>query len=167
LSEERKMKTEQLVLTSPVSLPGFVMGKFLSAYAMFFITYIVGCVNFITLYNYGEPNTARLIGYSISILLIGAAFVSIGIFMSALTENQIIAAVSTMLVIAALLAVGFLNAYIPFEWLRTVLGWISIYNRFDKFTYGIFDFNAILYYSSICFVFIFLTVRVYEKRRWE
>ena len=167
LSEERKLKTEQLLLTSPVSLPGMVMGKFLSAFAMFAATYLVGCLNFYALYKFGTPSTARLFGYSISILLVGAAFVAIGIFMSSLTENQLIAAISTMAVIAGFLVIGMLNSYIPFAWLRTVLDWISIYTRFGNFTYGIFDFSAVLYYASICFIFLFLTVRVYEKRRWE
>ena len=48
-----------------------------------------------------------------------------------------------------------------------VLSWISIYSRFGNFQNGLFDFASILYYASICFVFVFLTVRVYEKRRWN
>lgn len=67
---------------------------------------------------------------------------------------------------ALFLVVGMLNSYIPFAPVREVLSWLSIYSRFANFTYGVFDFNAILYYFSISFVFLFLTVRVYEKRRW-
>ncbi len=166
-SEERRSRTEQLLMTSPVSLIGMVAGKFLAAYTMFAGTYLVSCLNFYTLYKFGTPNGAQLVGYSIAILLIGGAFVAIGIFISALTENQIIAAIGTIAVIMLFLAAGFLNKYIDFYPLRALLDWVSIYSRFGSFTFGIFDFNAVLYYFSIVGVFIFLTVRVYEKRRWE
>lgn len=166
-SEERRSRTEQLLLTSPVSLFGMVFGKFLAAYAMFACTYLASCLNFYALYKFGTPNTAQLVGYSIAILLIGAAFVSVGIFISSLTENQIIAAIGTIAVILIFLLAGFLNQYIDVYAIRAVLDWISVYSRFGNFTFGVFDFNAVLYYFSISGVFMFLTVRIYEKRRWE
>ena len=166
-SEERRSRTEQLLMTSPVSLFGMVFGKFLAAYAMFAGTYLISCLDFYALYKFGTPNTAQLVGYSIAILLIGGAFVSIGIFISALTENQIIAAIGTIAMILIFLLSGFLNQYIDIYVIRAVLNWISVYSRFGNFTYGVFDFNAVLYYFSISGVFMFLTVRVYEKRRWE
>lgn len=166
-SEERRSRTEQLLLTSPVSLFGMVFGKFLAAYTMFAITYIASCFNYIALYKFGNPNTGQLVGYSIAILLIGAAFVSVGIFISSLTENQIIAAIGTIAVILIFLLASFLNQYIDVYAIRAVLSWISVYSRFGNFTHGVFDFNAVLYYFSIAGVFLFLTVRIYEKRRWE
>lgn len=165
-SEERKTKTEQLLLTSPVSLFSMVMGKFLAAYTMIAATLIAGCVSFIALFEYGNPNGAVLVGYLLAILFIGAAFAAIGIFISALTENQIAAAVGTIAVLLILFAIAYLNDSIPYTWLRNVLSFISIYSRFSNFTYGVFDFGATLYYCSISFVFIFLTVRVFEARRW-
>jgi len=168
-SEEKKQKTEQLLMTSPVSLGGMVFGKFLAAYAVFAGTFLLGCFNFTALYKFyaeDKPNGASLVGSTIAVLLIGAAFVAIGLFVSSLTENQFISAIGTIAIMGSFLVVGLLNAYIPFAWLREVLSWLSIYSRFGNFTYGIFDFNAILYYSSISFVFLFLTVRIYEKRRW-
>ena len=167
-SEERKMRTEQLLLTSPVSLMGMVFGKFFAAFTMFGGTFVLGnVVNFATLYKYGEPNTAILISNSVGILLIGAAFVAIGLFVSALTENQIVAAIGTMGILMFMLLIGFLNSYIDVYAIRVVLGWISIFSRFGNFGYGILDLASLLYYFSICFVFMFLTVRIYEKRRWS
>lgn len=167
-SEERKMRTEQLLLTSPVSLMGMVFGKFLAAFTMFAGTFIGGnLINFATLYKYGEPNTAVLVSNSVGILLIGSAFIAIGLFVSAMTENQLVAAVGTMGILIFMLLIGLLNSYIDSYTLRTILSWISIYNRFGNFGYGILDFASLLYYFSICFVFMFLTVRVYEKRRWS
>lgn len=166
-SDDRKLRTEQLLLTSPVSLTGMVMGKFLSAYTVFAGTFIISCVNFSVLYRYGEPSGGTITGYCIAILLLGLAFTAIGIFVSSLTQNQITAAIGTMLIIIAFVAIAMINKYIPFEWLRTLLAWFSIYARFVNFTYGVFDISAVVYYISIAAIFIFLTVRVYEKRRWE
>ena len=167
-SEEGKMRTEQLILTSPVSLMGMVFAKFLAAFTMFGGTFLGGnLINFATLYKYGEPNTAVLISSSIGILLIGAAFIAIGLFVSAMTENQLVAAVGTMGILIFLLLIGFLTPYIDSYVVRTVLNWISIYSRFGNFSYGILDPATFVYYFSICFVFMFITVRIYEKRRWS
>ena len=68
--------------------------------------------------------------------------------------------------IALLLLVSMLNSYIDSAFVRTVLNWISIFSRFYDFSYGIFNFTSLFYYASIVFVFLFLTVRVYEKKRW-
>ena len=168
-SEERRMRTEQLLLTSPVSLFGMVFAKFLAAFTMFGGTYIFGShFNNAVLYKYcEEPNGAVLVSDSVGILLIGAAFIAIGLFVSSLTENQLVAAVGTMGILIFLLLVGLLTSYIDSYVVRTVIDWISIYSRFGNFGYGILDPATIVYYFSICFVFMFLTVRIYEKRRWS
>ncbi len=180
-SEERKMRTEQLLMTAPVSITGMVLGKFFAAYALFCSCVAVSCINFIPLYviasieksgishdtTYIGPVTGRIIGCLIGILLIGAAFIAIGTFISALTENQLAAAVITIATILALVAVGLFTAFIDFYPARLVLDWLSVLSRFDGFMNGIFDFSAIVYYASLAFVFLFLTVRVYEKRRWS
>ena len=166
-SEERKPRTEQLLLTSPVSLAGMVMGKFLSAYTMFAGSFILSCVSFYTLFRFGSPNVAVLVSYSVGILLIGAAYVSIGLFIYTHTENQLIAAIATIGTLIVMLVISFLNQYIDFYPIRFVLSWVSIYSRFSNFTFGILDISSLLYYFSICFVFLFLSVRVYEKRRWS
>lgn len=173
MSEERKMKTEQLLLTSPVSLPSMVLAKFLSAYTMFAGTYLVSCLDFYVLFRYQPdaivlPNLrVTLFGYSIAILLLGGAFIAIGIFVSSLTENQIVAVMGTLAILMFTLLCTFLNSYIDAYAVRAVLNWISIYSRFTNFTYGVFDYAAVAYYASIIFVFLFLTVRIYEKRKWE
>ena len=168
-SEEKRQKTEQLLMTSPVSLGGLVFGKFLAAYVIFTGTFLIGCLNFIALYRFAaedKPNGAVLLGSVIAVLLIGSAFVAVGLFISSLTESQVIAAIGTMAVTGGFLVIGMLNSYIPFAPLREALGWLSVYSRFSNFTYGILDFGALVYYLSITFVFQFLTVRIYEKRRW-
>ena len=167
-SEEKKQKTEQLLLTSPVSIGGMVFGKFLSAYVIFAGTFLLGCLNFIALDRFSTygPSWATIFGSVFAVLLLGAAFVAVGIFVSSLTENQIVAVIGTVAVMAVFLVLDLLNSYIPFAPVREVLSWLSIHSRFSNFTYAIFDFSALLYYISVTFVFLFLTVRIYEKRRW-
>ena len=172
-SEDRKSGTEQLLLTAPVTLPGFVCAKFLACYAMFAITYIVSCLGLPVMFSHlsdyylFQYNAVTALGGCIAILLVGAAFISIGLLVSSLTENQMISAVGTVTVLVFLLGIAFVNNYIGFAPLREVLRWLSIYTRFSGFTSGYFDFASLLYYLSFTVVCLFLTVRIYEKRRWN
>lgn len=179
-AEERKLRTEQLLMTAPVSITGMVMGKFLAALTLFASSLLISCINFIPIYAFASiergnesyntthigPVTGQVIGCLVGILLIGAAFIAIGTFISALTENQLAAAVVTISVILGMVLLSFVNTLIDNYVIRFVVDWFSVLSRFNTFSYGMFDFSALLYYISITFVFLFLTVRVYEKRRW-
>lgn len=180
-SEERKMRTEQLLLTAPVSLTGMVLGKYFAAFSVFLGCMAASCINFIPLYviaaaergNLGYdttfvgPVTAQVIGGMIALVLIGAAFIAIGTLVSALTENQLAAAIITIAGIVGFLAIGLVASFIDIYWIRVTLSWISIFARFNNFVNGVFDIAAAVYFVSLAFVFVFLTVRVYEKRRWK
>ncbi len=166
-AEERRTRTEQLLLTAPVSLPGMVMAKFFAAFTMFFGTLLVSSLYFYPMSLYGDVNWARAWGSLIAMVLIGMTFISIGIFVSSLTENQFTASFGTIGILLALMIVAMLNNIIDSYAVRLVLDWVSIYSRYMNFTYGIFDFGAVVYYASICVVFLFLSVRVFEKRRWS
>ena len=166
-AEERRTRTEQLLLTAPVSLPGMVLAKFFAAFTMFFGTLLVSALYFYPLSLYGDVNWARVWGSLIAMVLIGMTFISIGIFVSSLTENQFTASFATIGILLGLMIVAALNNIIDSYAVRAVLDWISIYSRYMNFTYGIFDFGAVVYYTSLCVVFLFLSVRVFEKRRWS
>jgi ABC-2 type transport system permease protein len=167
LSEEKKQKTEQLLITSPVSLTGVVMAKYFAALTIFAATLGVNSFNFLLLARYGSPNKAILFSNILGLFLIGAAFIALGLFLSSLTENQLIAAVSTMAVEVALLLIGIVVNRIEITFFRVVLRWFSVLTRYITFTGGYFDIAAIIYFISFAGVFLFLTVRVYEKRRWS
>lgn len=164
-AEEKKAKTEQLLLTSPVSLTSIVLGKFFAAAVMFIGTVALTLFFSIPLAVYSDPNWAKIFGCTIGIVLIGICFIAVGLFMSSLTDSQFTAAVSTIATLAGLVVVAVLNGLINSYFLRSVLDWISIYSRFQNFTYGIFDIPAAVYYITVCAIFLFLTVRVYDKRR--
>lgn len=169
-SEERRTRTEQMLLTSPVSLTGMVMAKFLAAMTMLMGTMLLTVVYYIpfALYkgDYDTSHLAILVGDMVALFLIGSAFVGIGLLVSSLTENQMVACVVTILVLLVFLVISFGNSYINSYFIRSILNWLSIFSRFGNFTNGIFDFGAVVYYASISAVSVFLTVRVYEKRRW-
>lgn len=165
-AEEKKMRTEQLLMTAPISITSMVAAKFFAAETVFGAGLLLSSINVVPLYMYAEPYTAQIVGNYVAFFLVGSCFIAIGIFMSSLTENQLAAAVATMGTLFFLLIMSFANSYIDLYVFRYVIDWVSIYARYQNFTNGIFDYNALLYYASMCFVFLFLTVRVYEKRRW-
>ena len=169
MAEERKLKTEQILLTSPVSLSGIVMAKFFAAFTMFALTFILSVIiNFTALSIYAPSiNYAEVLGNVIGVLLIGAAFISIGLFLSSLTESQIVAAISTIGVILLMMLLSVIAQYIGNDFLRETVKWFAIASRFDPFTSGVFYLPSIVYYVSLSVIFLFLTIRVYEKRRWS
>ncbi len=172
-AEERRTRTEQLLLTSPVSLTGMVMAKFLSALTMYAGTLLLTALYYIPLTqymaenDYYDPNGPKFIGCMIAAFLVGMCFIAIGIFISSVTENQFAAACGTIAVLAILLVISMLNSLIDSQFIRSILAWISVYSRYGNFSNGIFDFAAVVYYVSISAVFVFLTVRVFERRRWN
>ena len=127
-AEEKKNGTEQLLLTSPVSLTSMVMAKFLAAFTMFAGTLLVSSLAMAVLGLYSEPNWARVIGCTVGILLVGICFIAIGLFVSSLTDNQFIAAIGTIALLAGLVVVAIINGLIDNYYLRLVLDWISIYS---------------------------------------
>ena len=175
LSEERKSKTEQIILTSPVSVMGMISAKFFAAYTMFAGTLILSCaLNITALYKLTQNqkdvidklSLPTVFGSIIGILLIGGVFIAIGLFLSALTETQIVAAVSSIGVFVLIFLFSLLPGYIGNGAIRTVIKWFSVFDRYYPFTTGVFDITAIVYYFSLTVVFLFLTIRIYEKRRW-
>ncbi len=167
-SEERKTKTEQLVLTAPVSIFSMVAGKFLAAYSMFAAAHVFSSLYCLLLIPYGNLKAAVMLGNMLALLLVGMVFVSVGLFVSSLTENQLAAAVGTIAIILALLAVGLVGLFLPTTyWLRFVFDAVSIFTRFQNFTAGYFDIASVVYYLSVSAVFLYLTVRVYDRRRYN
>lgn len=167
LSEERKQKTDQLLITSPISPTAIVLGKFFSAFAIYAIA--VGSTIFFALITavFGKLNVIEYIGMVIGILLIGAALIAVGEFISSLTENQVAAAFGTFGAIILTFVPVLLSNIISNKFLKTLFALISLHTRYQDFTSGLFDISNILFYVSFTAIFLFLTVRVMEKRRWS
>ena len=165
-AEDRRTRTDQILLTSPVSIFGIVMGKYLAAITVFGATFVVNSFNFLLLFKYGSPNLSSIMVNILGVFLLGAAFIAIGVLLSSLTENQLIAAISAMGVNVAMLLISLLAGNIESTFWRTILKWFSVIDRFIPFTNQTLDVSAIVYYISLAAVAIFITTRVIEKRRW-
>lgn len=166
-TEERRQKTDQCLLTAPVSLFGIVAGKFLAAVCVFLCAMAIYVLYVLTLTALaGTLAWATIIGNFVALLLLGASFISIGIFFSAVTENQIVAAIVSFIVIMALYLIDMLAASMPVEWIKAVMNSLGFYTRYYEFTTGIFSIPGTVFFLSAIFIFNFLTVRVLEKRRW-
>lgn len=166
LAEDRKNGTEVLLITSPVNITGIVVGKYLAAVFVFLVMTGITLVYQVILFSFGKPAVAQLIGGYVAFILLGAAFISVGVFTSSLTENQIIAAVTGIVALLIMWLMGFISNFTG-GIVSKVLNWFSLLERYDDFNMGILNFASIVYYISFIVVFLFLTIRVIEKRRWS
>ena len=169
MSEEKKQKTDQLLLTSPVKLGGLVFGKFLAAFFMYCIALAITAIYSIVLAAFGAPEWSIVIGNIFGALLLGAALIAVGVFISSLTENQLIAAIGSFAVMMFIMLIDNFASLIPerLSFLSTFLTSISFMTRYSDFVSGILNFANVLFFLSVAVIFNFLTVRVLEKKRWS
>ena len=189
--EERRQKTDQLLLTSRASIAGIVWGKYLALVTVYAIPLAIVGICPLVMRAYGSVSLARSYAALLAFFLMGAAAIAIGLFMSSLTENQIIAAAFTVL--AALLALflhwmtkslvlpsavfcvleGGLAAvyFLKPAWLEglfpKLLNSLALFGRFDNFVNGLFDISSLVYFVSVALLFVFFTCQGIEKRRWS
>ena len=167
LSEEKKQKTDQALLTAPVSLFGLVFGKFLAAVTVYAIPVLFTLVQGFVLSFMGMPNWALIFGNVIGTLLYGSAIIAIGLFISGLTDSQMIAAVVSFFISMFLMVIGDLSGVFGSKVLSVVFGALSFTTRYSVFTTGVFDTSAAIYFISVIGLFIYLTVSTLEKKRWN
>lgn len=166
LSEEKKNKTDQGLLTAPVGLWSIVLGKYFAALTLFIIAESVVFIYAAILSYFGTVAWATLLGNYFAMLLLGAAFIAVGVFISSLTENQMASAVASFLALMLLYMIDSIGNNISIEFIRNIFVSLSFYSRYLEFTMGIFNLSSVIFYLSAAFLFNFFTVRVLEKRRW-
>ncbi|OPJ58991.1 ABC transporter permease [Clostridium oryzae] len=219
-AEETKTRTDQLLLTSPQSIGGIVMGKFLAPVLLYAVTLLITVLYPLILSMFGSLSVKTIVCAYIGLFLMGSCFISIGVFVSSLTENVVSAAVGTFAILLCLWLVDSVTSTVPnsykagivfaiaavliisliiynatkniivsagvflvgaigiavaaiekktlFEGLiAKSLGWISLIKRNDNFSMGILSVNSIVYFISFMFIFVYLTMRIIEKRRWS
>ncbi len=165
-AEEKKTGTIELLLTSPITNMQIIFGKFFAGLALYTIMLIPTVVYMAILFIWGNPEIAPIITGYIGLLLVGASFLAVGLFISALTENQIVA-FSVSFGILMLLYVISWNANFSGEFWSSVFSYISITGRFDDFTKGIIDTKNIVFYLSFIGFGLFLTYRAVESMKWR
>jgi ABC-2 type transport system permease protein len=221
LTEETRQHTDQLLITSPVSVTAVVIGKYLAAVAVYLITLLVTVLFPVMMSFFSLLGLAwwKILGGYLGLFLLGSAFIAVGLFFSSITESQIVAAVATY---TALLVMWIIDALIPMVpagwfagmvflavaaaglallvWLSTrsilataavalalggaiaavavlqqalldgliarVLAWFSLLKRYEDFNLGILGLSPVVYYLSFSAAFVFLTVRMIDRKRW-
>lgn len=166
MSDDRRMKTDQALLTAPVSLYSIVLGKFfaaLSVYALGFVPTLV--FEFIVL-SMVEVNFLSYLYALLGAILLGAALIAIGMFISSLTESSVVSAILTFVINILIIYASSLRSIIDIGWIATVIEKIAFITAFENFGNTVFSIPDVFYFLSITAVFIFLSVRSLEKRRW-
>lgn len=166
ISEEKKNKTDQCLLTSPVSLFGIVAGKFLAAFLIYVLGVAITLVYAVVVSAFVAPDWTVILGNIVGLVLLGAAFIAVGIFCSSFTENQIVSAVVSFIALIVLYLFTTIGNLIPVEFISNIFSKLSFWERYYGFTYGLFDLSNVLFFISAAVVFLFLSVRVLERRRW-
>ena len=166
-SEEKKQKTDQLLLTAPVTTRDIVLGKFAAAMCVFLLSVALTLVYPILSAAKGTLSGGIVFGNYVAIILAGAAYIAISQFMSSLTESQIISAILSILTLSAFLLLNVLFTMTKVDFLAKIASFLSIITRFTNFTKGIFSLADAVYFISLAALFLFFTTQAVEKRRWS
>ncbi len=165
LSEERRHRTEQALFTAPVSFTSITLGKFLACLTMYALGVAVTGAFLGVLAAYGNPDLPVFLCNLIGMMLLGAALCAIGLFLSAQTENQVIAVVSGLGAGLFLLLIDSFTSISDNATLNAVLEGVSFYARYTGFASGLLNLADVFFFLSVTGLFLFLTVRTLNRRR--
>jgi gliding motility-associated transport system permease protein len=219
LSEERRQRTDQLLVTSPITITDIVLGKYFAALIVYLLTLVVTILYAVVVGLFGDLAVWETVGGYIGFMLLGSSFIAVGILVSAVSENQASAAFfsffallliwfinlikgvapqdvisGTIFAAALVLAIGLFFYFNTKSWIAAgavavvgaiaivvvhlvdptvftgligeTLDWFSLIDRFDSFSLGLVKLEEVVFYLSFSSVFLFMTVRIIEKRRW-
>lgn len=167
ISEEKNTKTDQLLLTAPISITKIVLGKVFAAFSVFLLSLLLSLVYPVIISIYSKPAVSEIAAVYIGFFLMGISYISIGVFISSLTENQIISAVSTFVILFVLNLADMLTTVVTNPFLKSVISYLSVTTRYTDFTNAIVRIDSVIYYLSVSALFIFLTGYQIEKRRFK
>jgi ABC-2 type transport system permease protein len=166
LSEERKSGTAELLFSYPITDWDVIAGKYLAAVTVYLSMLVLTLFYTLLLDLYAEPELGAIMTGYLGLILIGMAFIAMGLFFSSLGENQIVAAVLTFGFSLIFLIIGWASPFVS-AGLGNVLDQLSILTHFDNFSKGIIDTNDLVYYVLFIAFFLFLCSRVLESNRWR
>ena len=166
LAEEQKSGTIELLLTSPVQDWEVVIGKYLASLVLFLVPVALTLIYPVIIMRYGTPDMGPMLGGYIGMILFGAAFLSVGVLASSLTQNQVVAALVSVAILLGLWLIGAFSgsARPP---VSDVLSYLSIITHYSDFSRGLIDTRDIVYYLCVIAVSLFVSVRALETRRWS
>jgi ABC-2 type transport system permease protein len=167
-AEEKKVKTLELLLTWPVSDLEVVAGKFLASFALLAIVVLLSISIPITIAILGHPDMGQIVAEYIGALFLGAAYLAIGLWVSSMTENQIVAFIVGVVVTFILFIIGnpFVTMVAP-SFFVPLFTFVGLGNHFESISRGVIDSRDIIYYLSVIGFFLFLNVCSLGSRKWE
>jgi ABC-2 type transport system permease protein len=165
-AEEKRSGTIELLLTSPLTDTQIVLGKFFGAVALYAVMLAVTLIHIGILFIYGNPEWKPILTGYLGLLLMGAAFLSIGLLISSLTRNQIVAGMATFAVLLLLWTVNWMSESAS-PMMQKVLSALSITERFDDFSKGVLSVSHLVYYVSFITFGLFLTAKSVDSERWR
>jgi ABC-2 type transport system permease protein len=165
-AEEKRNGTIELLTTSPIRDGEVILGKWLASVLLYTAMLLFTSLNFLFLFKYGNPDWKPMVIALLGVLLQAAALLAIGIFISTLTKNQIIAGAVTFAVCLLIFVLGWVGSYDYSTWAR-VMTYISTTTHMESFLKGVIDTKDAIYYVSAIFLGLFLTARSLESLRWR
>jgi ABC-2 type transport system permease protein len=165
-SEEKRSGTMELLLTSPITDAQIVAGKFIGAMTMIAAMLAITLPHVIVLFWFGDPEWKPVVTTYVGFFLMAGCFVAVGLFVSSLTKNQIVAAMATFGVFLMLWVIGWMGSFMGPTG-QAVFRYLSIIDHFEDFTRGVMDTKHLVYYASFILFGLFLTMRSVETERWR
>ena len=165
-AEEKRSGTIELLLTSPLTDVEIILGKFLGAMALYTAMLSITLIHMSILFIFGDPEWKPIATGYLGLLLMGGCFLSLGLFISSLTKNQIVAAMATFAVFLMLWVLNWISTFVG-PTTQAVLAHLSITEHFDDFAKGIIDTKHIIYYLSFISFGLYLTAKSVDTERWR
>jgi ABC-2 type transport system permease protein len=168
LAQEWATGTIETMMTAPVDETEMVLGKFFGSLAFFLVLLLPTIFYVLLLRIYGRPDYGPIVSGYLGIVLVGALFIAIGLFCSSLTKSQVVSAVSSVAILALITIIPWWagsKASLSSFWRKLVDQGVS--TRYTDFAKGVIDTGNVVFFLAITMVFIFLTVKVLESRRWK
>ncbi|HET9704720.1 MAG TPA: ABC transporter permease subunit [Vicinamibacterales bacterium] len=165
-AEEKRSGTIELLLTSPVTDVQIILGKFLGAMALYACMLALSLIHIGILFIYGNPEWKPIVTGYFGLLMMGGCFLSLGLFISSLTKNQIVAAMATFAVFLMLWVINWIGTFVG-PTTQAVLAHLSLTEHYDDFARGIIDTKHVIYYLSFMAFGLFLTAKSVDSERWR
>jgi ABC-2 type transport system permease protein len=165
-AEEKRSGTIELLLTAPVTDTEIILGKFLGAMGLYAAMLAVTLIHILLLFWFGNPEWKPIVSAYLGMLLMGGCFISVGLLISSLTKNQIVAGVVTFAVFLMLWVINWIGVFVG-PTAQAILSHLSITDHFDDFSRGVLDTKHLVYYISFMSLGLFLTAKSVDSERWR
>jgi len=165
LAEERRSGTFETLMTAPVTDLQVVLGKFFAAWLFYIFLWATTIPYPLILEKYSNPDWGPIVSGYIGTILIGGLFISIGIFTSSLTKNQLIASILSFLTTGMLFVIGLMEYVSTESKMKEFMGYLNIWGHMEDFSKGIIDTRRLVYYITVIILSLFIATKTFQLKR--